>query len=836
VVANGFLYIADGLAPSGTIRQVNLTSGVITLLASGFNLIQGLALATNGDLVAADSVNFRIVRITPAGTVTVIAGGTRGFSPDGTLASAAQLLNPFGIAVDVAGNIFFTDGFYVRRINGSNNQLFTVSGAGEGSFLLPGVDGAQSTFDAPNSVVRASNGDIYFATSEQIFLFSYTGFSATRFAGNTLGGSTSNGVNRLTASLNAITSLQIDSAGNLYFLERLNNRIRKIDAATGIVSTVYNIVETFAANAIGVSPNGTIYVADASRIWLFNGTSLVSYAGTGVAGFSDNNNRGLAQFNFGNNPGQLISVSADGATLYVADVENHRIRQIGTNAITIAGNGVATDTGNGAAASAASINGPLSIFVDGTTAYVGTRSGVIRQFPLGGNISTIAGTGTFGFNAEFGFPANIQLSSVTGITVNNRGFIFLADQSNNRIRVVNVDANIPIAFLDSPVNGSTNLSGQVSVTGWAVDDFGVQRVEIKRAPIPADNPAAVGPDGLIFIGDALFILDSRPDIAAIYSTLPQNRRAGWGYPLLSYGLIDRGNTTYTLTAIAFDFIGRAVRTNDSTVTFNNNARLKPLGTVDNPSVGGVMFGAAANIGGWVLTPNPSNSTDPAVATLIPTNGSTIRLLIDSAEQGLPATYGINRGDVAANFAFPQFWNIPNVGVTFTYNSTQLCDGLHQVAFVASDNRGNEDGIGSRFFVSANNVAACGSADPPTPSFDPVSVWTPKARQASGTGQGMSISRGFAHRSTPERLRPMPDGSFEAVTPLDQRMVLDLGEPVTQGWLRIGSERVPLPAGSSLDRETGEFRWLAMGPYYGRFQFEFARVNGAGQLRVAVTVR
>src|SRR5205823_1867944 len=114
----------------------------------------------------------------------------------------------------------------------------------------------------------------------------------------------------------------------------------------------------------------------------------------------------------------------------------------------------------------------------------------------------------------------------------------------------------PTGTMDTPTAGATALQGSIAVTGWAVDDIMVDRVELWRDLQPGETtpPFASTPsdprNGKVFIGNATFVSDARSDIEALNPTTPLNYRGGWGYLLLTWGLWNRGNGTYTLYAIA----------------------------------------------------------------------------------------------------------------------------------------------------------------------------------------------------------------------------------------------------------------------------------------------
>jgi sugar lactone lactonase YvrE len=198
----------------------------------------------------------------------------------------------------------------------------------------------------------------------------------------------------------------VDSAGNLYFVDAGNHRVRKVSSA-GVITTV---------------------------------------AGNGVPGFSgDGGQAASAQLN---NPHGL-AMDAVG-NLYIADSYNHRIRKITTTGIisTVAGNGKQGYSGDGGPAASAQLFNPNAIAVDssGNLYIADTWNHSIRKVTNAGIISAVAGNGVSGFSGDDGPAASAQLNAPYGITVDSAGNLYIAEYGNHRIRKVtanNPDTQIP---------------------------------------------------------------------------------------------------------------------------------------------------------------------------------------------------------------------------------------------------------------------------------------------------------------------------------------------------------------------------------------------------------
>lgn len=238
--------------------------------------------------------------------------------------------------------------------------------------------------------------------------------------------------------------------------------------------------------------------------------------------------------------------------------------------------------------------------------------------------------------------------------------------------------NLPIGSFDTPLQNA-EIYGCVAFTGWALDNIGVESVKIYRE----------AGQSLVYTGDAVFIPGVRPDVEKSYPNYPLNDHAGWGYMMLTNLLPDEGNGTFNIYAVATNKDGNAVTIGVKTIIAENAASVKPFGTIDTPEQGGTASGTGYRIGGWVLTPMPN---------MIPVDGSTINIYIDEVYVGHPA-YNIYRSDVKA--LFPGYANSNGAYAYLDIDTTTYRNGIHQIYWIVTDNAGNVEGIGSRFFSIRN---------------------------------------------------------------------------------------------------------------------------------------
>ncbi|MCP4147242.1 MAG: hypothetical protein GY757_05780, partial [bacterium] len=246
---------------------------------------------------------------------------------------------------------------------------------------------------------------------------------------------------------------------------------------------------------------------------------------------------------------------------------------------------------------------------------------------------------------------------------------------------VSGETSEPFGNFSTPADNSTVMSS-IPVTGWALDDVGVESVKIYRE------------DGgtLYYIGDASFVEGARPDVEQNYPGYPDNSRAGWGYMLLTYFLPDGGNGTFTLHAMATDNEGNIATLGTKTITVDNANAVNPFGAIDTPDQGGTASGKFYRSHGWVLTPQPNK---------VPIDGATINVYVDGVYLGHTA-YCYPRSDIAG--LFPGYNNSDRAAAYFDINTYAFSNGVHQLYWTATDDAGNADGIGSRYFTINNSGA------------------------------------------------------------------------------------------------------------------------------------
>jgi DNA-binding beta-propeller fold protein YncE len=348
---------------------------------------------TAGRFALALALSLIAVAACRADKLVLVAGGTK--DADNIPATEAALKTPFGVAFDKAGNVYFVEytGHRVRKID-SKGVLTTIAGTGE----------------------KGSGGD---------------------------------GGPALKATFNNMHSLAVTANGDVYVADTGNNRVRKIDAKTGVVTTV---------------------------------------AGTGDKGFGGDDGP-ATKAKFGNI--YCVTLDAKGEKLYLDDLDNRRIRvlDLKTNVVTtVAGNGEKGVPKDGAEAKSAPLVDPRAVTVDSKgNVYILERGGhALRVVDAGGKIKTVAGTGKAGFGGDGGPAIEAQLKGPKHLCVDADDNVIVADTDNHVIRKYTSKDGKIMRIAGSGKAGTAGADGPP-----------------EQAELNQPHGVAVNPAGVLYIVDSM---------------------------------------------------------------------------------------------------------------------------------------------------------------------------------------------------------------------------------------------------------------------------------------------------------------------------------------------
>lgn len=527
----------------------------------------GLAYNSAGDLFFAEAGRHLVRRVTAAGVLTTIAGtGVQGFAGDGGPALSALLDSPDAVALDAAGDVYFADvhNHRIRRVDAASGIITTVAGTGVAGAGASGTLAGAAPLDRPTALALDGSGNLFFADAgtHLIRRVDHASGVVTTVAGTGAQGYSGDGGSAVSALVDSPWGLAVDGAGNLYVADTHNQRIRRIDARTGVVTSV---------------------------------------AGTGQAGSSgDGGGATAAALHLPKG----LSLDA-GGNLFLADSSNHRIRRVDATTggmTTAAGDGTQAYTGDGGLAVAASLDSPASISLSPTAALPtlsDTSNERVRQVDATAIIHTLAGVGGGAGAAEtltLSAPAVVSYGTgtlnATLVANSASGSVTFFDTAGTAVQTLGA---APLAANAASFSTASLGAGphRISATyGGDGSHAAAQSGTVSLTVAPAPATAAPASFNILY-GQAVPALTG-----TITGVLPQ----------------DTGALTLTLNSAA--------------------AMLSPVGTYP---VAASLTGAAA--GNYALTAMPASVTIGRAPTLSTLNGAAMAVHV------APVTSGVAAGTV-----------------------------------------------------------------------------------------------------------------------------------------------------------------------------------------------
>ncbi len=497
-------FIRVGTYASWRVRKVSAT-GIITTVAGGGTFSgaagdggpatsaqlgpRGVTVDSAGNLLIADwpigttgESSGRIRKVSPGGIITTVAGGgtQAGASGDGGPATSA-LLDPAGVAIDSAGNLFIADrqNYRLRKVSPSG-IITTVAGNGTGrrgwSNGGPATDGGPATSSQlswPQGVAADRTGNLFIADSgnHRIRKVSAGGIITT-VAGNGTQGFSGDGGPATSAQLSSPLGAAVDGAGNVFFVDFGNRRVRKV-SSSGIITTVAGngtfgssgdggpatsaalggFICNRACGGLAVDGAGNVFIAEgeSGRVRKVSSNGIITTVAGGGSDFPGDG--GLAT------DAQLspVGVTLDGTgNLFIADLGSWpgRVRKVSPSGIitTVAGGGLTGSSGDGGPATSAQLSFPYGLAVDGAgnlfiadpgpNFFAGGDAGDyptdhrIRKVSPSGIITTVAGDGRRDFSGDGGPASTATLNGPTSVAVDGAGNLYVADTDNHVVRIL----------------------------------------------------------------------------------------------------------------------------------------------------------------------------------------------------------------------------------------------------------------------------------------------------------------------------------------------------------------------------------------------------------------
>ncbi|MEI7435741.1 MAG: MBG domain-containing protein, partial [bacterium] len=485
--------------------------------------------------------------------ISTIAGkGTSAYSGDNGPATNAGLAQVYDVAADAAGNIYMADynACRIRKIS-TNGIITTVAGNGVAGNSGDGGQATNAAVYCPANVSVNTQGVIYITDAASRIRRVGTNGIITLFAGTGISSFSGDGGAATNARMNYPCGTAVDAVGKLYIADYYNNRVRRV-GTDGIIQTI---------------------------------------AGTGTSGFSgDGGPATSATFN------APLDVKVDAVgNVYVLDFGNNRVRKINTTSgviSTIAGTGTAGYNGDGISATNAKLNGARALALDTAgNVYVADYGNYrIRRIGTNGLISTIAGSGANGFSGDGGAATNASMTRPIGVVVDSSGNVVISDQSNYRIRRVSASGAMTWTLSGTPGPGDV---GVTNVTLYAnngtlstSNSFNITVAGTARPLLLNRNSGATIANGAY----------SSPTLGTDFGTVGTNEVL-----LLSLSITNFGTAPLTISGVSTSGY------NFSSFTFSNLPAVVAAGTASNFAL---VYAPGAIGTAWAtlsLTNNGTNS-------------------------------------------------------------------------------------------------------------------------------------------------------------------------------------------------------------------------------------
>lgn len=450
--------------------------------ATGAQLVQleGITLDGLGNIYIADAGDNRVRKISRYGVIQTIAGtGSAGFSGDGGPAISAKLNHPYGITLDLAGNVYIADlgNARVRKID-TTGSISTV--AGGGLRAIPSgqaINATDAILKSPRNVVVDILGNLYISdfTANQVYEVTPSGLLTT-FAGTGQPGFSGDGGAASLAQISAPAGLATDSSGSIYIADSGNGRVRRV--WFGAISTV--VANILSPTGVSLDAAGHLYVASlsavAGRVPSLGGLIVYVAAAQDVA-------------------------SDAGGVLFLA-LQHSIVKMSGGVPATIAGTLNSAAFGDGGPATMARLGGPFALALNAAgEIYIAEQSA--------NRIDRIAGNGIISIVAG----ASTGIASPSGIAVGTGGTVYFSDAGNNRVR--RISAGGVLSTVVDKLNGVSSMRIGPDGSIYVCDSGNGRILRITPSGVVSVAASIYGPQGLAIASDGTLYVSTPTQVVQI---------------------------------------------------------------------------------------------------------------------------------------------------------------------------------------------------------------------------------------------------------------------------------------------------------------------------------
>jgi len=634
------LYIADG--DNYRIRKVDSNGVINTIAGTGtpgytgdngpasialISFVTGLAVDSTGNLYVADLDNLYVRKIDTSGQITTVAGsGGFGRIDDGVPATQAVML-PAAVALDGAGNLYIADinRSVIRRVDLTTGLIFTTAGNGTAGFAGDNATARNAELDGPTGLAIANN---------QIFIADLLNTRIREVAGGIIstvaGTGTGDGGPAISAFLNYPQGLAVDAFSNIVIADTGDYSTRRF--MPGSTIGVFGQVPS-TPYAVGIDPAGNFYVTDEEpRVFKITPTGATSIvAGNGQDGYTGDNGTAIqASISF------PTGVASDGTNVYLTDYNHSRIRKVDATGkiTTIAGNGNHVFSGDGGPALSAGLD-PYDIALDtsGNLYVADFSNNRIRKITPNGQITTVAGTGNFGYGGDGGPATSATITYPTGVALDSSGNLLIADNGNSVIRRVNTNGLITTIAgigLPYPATGDSGPAIAAQLDPW--------RITVDRA-----GDLYVSD----YLNDAVRKLTPQAVIPAAISIVSGNNQSGPAGTLASAPLIvrvtDRNGAALSGVVINFSVSSGSATLNPSqAITISDGSASTHVTFPATPASVTITAAASGLTGTVSFSLTAISTTAPAIASGgIVSAGLSIPAVQSLAPNAIVSIFGTN---------------------------------------------------------------------------------------------------------------------------------------------------------------------------------------------------